>query len=126
VGAESLDVVDQVIGRVRRQIHGGITGMWGTPPGPALVEEHDAIRRRIEKATHSWRASRTRTSVQHERRLATWVPARLPVEGIAFPDIEHSGRIWLEMRIGAHHHRSFSDHHPGRMRVGARLAGTYP
>src|ERR1019366_210831 len=94
VAAESLDVVNQVIGRVRRQIHGGITGVWGTSPGPALVEEHHAIRRRIEEATHSWRASRARTPVQHKDRLATRVPARLPVEGIALPDIEHSGRIW--------------------------------
>jgi hypothetical protein len=63
--AECLDVGHEELRRVLAQFRVG-----QTPPGPALIVQHDQVFRRIEVATHPLRTAAAGSAVQHEDRQA--------------------------------------------------------
>src|SRR5258708_4160063 len=55
----------------------------------ALIEQHNAIARRIEEAAHAFGATRTRPAMQHQRGLAVGIAADFPIDALAVPHIQH-------------------------------------
>ena len=86
--AQAFDVAHEVVRPVRAQVGGRIGGMGARAAAVALVEENDAIRRRIEQAAKPGRAPGSRPAVKDDRRLACRIAACLPVKGVAVADIE--------------------------------------
>jgi hypothetical protein len=88
---------DEVLRRVRRQSTSGLAGVRRAPPASALIEQHDTVRGRIEQPAAPRRAARPGSAVDHERRLAVGVPARLPRHEVAVADVEHPVPIGLDL-----------------------------
>jgi hypothetical protein len=76
--AEQLHVRDEALRRVRGKIDLRLAGVRRAVTASALIEQHDPVRGRIEHPAVPRRAPRPRSAVDHERRLAVGVPARLP------------------------------------------------
>jgi hypothetical protein len=103
VFAKQLDVRDEVLGSVAGQIDVGLACVRRAPSAAALIEQHDAIRDRIEQPAVPPRASRPRATVDHNRRLAARVAARLPVHSVAVTDLQHSVLVWLDLWMHIRH-----------------------
>lgn len=69
----------------------------------ALVEQDDAIGRRVEEPAEPRRASRAGSSVEDHGRFAGGIAASFPIEKVALPHVELSGFIWLDWRIEVGH-----------------------
>ena len=100
---ETLDVRDEVWCRVAREIDVGLGGVRRAPSAPALIEEHDAIRRGVEEPRMPGRAPGARTAVEHHGRFAERVAARLPIHAVAVADVEHPVPVGIDPRIQVHH-----------------------
>jgi hypothetical protein len=104
VPAQELDVREQVVGRVGRQVDGRITGVRRTPAAAALVEQHDAVGIWIEVGQPARRGTRTRAAVEDDRGRAARVAAGLPVHPVPVADVEQAAvvRFGLRVRAGRH------------------------
>ncbi len=84
------------------QVRGGIAGeftVWTRAAGTALVEDHDAIVRRIEEApVHRARAG-ARSAVHEHHWHAVVVSRYLPVHLVVLVQPEIAGMMWLYVRI---------------------------
>ena len=120
--AQPLDVADQVRGRVDRQVDAVVGRIRRAVAAAALIEEHDAIRTRVEEPPPARRAARSRSPVQHDRGLRRAVAVHLPVDQLAIADVE------LPRRGRLIHRRSRP--RPGRSPAGAsrrsRVRGRTP
>ena len=97
---ERLDVADEMVCRVRREVRRPVAGMRQASSTAALVELDDAIARRVEPATSSRRAPAARAAVERHRRRAVRVAGGLPVDRLAIADVEHARRVRLDRRVG--------------------------
>ena len=96
---ESLDIRDEVLRVVAREISVKRTCMRRAAPAIALIEQHDPISARIEQPAMPHRAPRTRPSVQHDRGVAARISASLPVHAIAVTNLEHPVRVRFDRWI---------------------------
>ena len=67
----------------------------------AMIEQHDPISVRIEQPAMPRRASRSRTAMQHDGRLASRIAAGLPVDAITVANFEHAMLVrfdsWIQL-----------------------------
>jgi hypothetical protein len=103
LSTQELDVLDQVGCGVGLEVGGGVGGVRPAPLTVALIEQHEAVRARIEESPMPRRAARARAAVQHHGRLPTWVAAGLPVEGISVAHVQHAVGVRLDLWIHAGH-----------------------
>ena len=96
VPAQRLHVIDELPGGVALQVGRRATGVRRASSTAALIEQHDAIRRRIEQSAMPRRAAGTGPAVHHQRRLATRIAARLPVDADAVANIQFPVLIRLD------------------------------
>jgi hypothetical protein len=94
--SQLFHVSDKVMGRVGLKIDRRVVGERPASPAHPLVEQHDAITVWIKRATVAGGASRSGASVDYERRLASRVPADLPIDEVAVPDIKQSSLVGLD------------------------------
>ncbi len=73
-----------------------LTGQWPAAPGPALVEQDDAVGVGIEQAPLARRAARTGSTVEVERRLTSGIAAALPVHLVPVAHLEHPAVVRLD------------------------------
>jgi hypothetical protein len=106
---------NRLVSRVDRQVHRRIARVRSTASGAALVEQHDPIAARVEQAAHARRATRPRTAVEHQRRLARPVAAYLPVQALAVADVEHPVLLRLDARVARRHRSNPRPAVPGRV-----------
>ena len=87
-----LDIGDQVSGRVVRR-----RAVRRRLPAPALVEQHDAIELRIEKAAMDRSRAAARAAMKKHRRKPPRISARLDVDRVAAADghLLHCKRLQL-------------------------------
>src|SRR6185312_6368275 len=94
--SQALDVAEDAVGGVGREVDARVAGVWQAAAGVALVEEHDAEARRVEQPPHARRAAGAGTAVQHERRLTLGIAAGLPIDAVALADLEQARRVGLD------------------------------
>ena len=92
---DPLAIVDQVGGRVRRQVDVRLARVWCALTAIALVEQDDLVHRRVEPPSEARGRARTRPAVEHHCRLAVGIAADLPVETVAGTDVEHADLVRL-------------------------------
>src|SRR5690606_40530380 len=98
LATQLLDVLDEVPGGVVHEV-----GVRGGAPGAALVEQHDAILRRVVETAHLCAAAAAGAAVQQHHRLAVRIAALLVVELVAAIDLEGAGLVGLDLGVqGAH------------------------
>jgi hypothetical protein len=103
VSAQRLDVVDEVRRCVGTQIGIRIARQGAAAPRPALVEQHGAVRRRMEERSMPRGAAGTGSAVQEERRFRARITAAFPVHAMPVADPEHAGLIGLSCwQTGVH------------------------
>jgi hypothetical protein len=117
--AEPFDVRKQVSGGVGREMYSEVARMRQAPAAAALIEKHNAIGMRIEKAACAGRAPRARAAMEHDDRFTAWIATSLPVDEMPVADIEHAMLVWLNFWI-AYCHRIF-----GHPRTAVRYVFTY-
>src|SRR3546814_4313746 len=71
--------------------------------GAALVEQHDAVLRRVVEAPHLRAAAAARTAVQQHHRLAPGIAALLVMERVAVVDFELAGVEGFDLGIERAH-----------------------
>ena len=91
-----------------RQVGGGVAGVRGAAPAAPLVEQDDAVARRVEVAAEAGGAAGPGPAVHDERGLAVGVAAGLPVDAVAVADVEHALRVRLDLRIQVAHAASLA------------------
>jgi hypothetical protein len=74
-------------------------GVRRTAPAAALVEQDHPVAVRVEVAAGVDRAPRPWPAMAHERGLAIWIAADLPVHEVSVTDIEHPLLVRLYRRI---------------------------
>jgi hypothetical protein len=74
-------------------------GVRRTAPAAALVEQDHPVAVRVEVAAGVDRAPRPWPAMDHERGLAIWIAADLPVHEVSVTDIEHPLLVRLYRRI---------------------------
>lgn len=97
--AQRLDVPDQVLSRVRREVGGGTVGQRPAPAAAALVQQDAAVGSRVEVPANAGTRTRAWAAVQPQRRGPGGVADRLPVDLVAAPDGQQPGCVWLDGRI---------------------------
>ena len=98
VGAQLLDVPDQVPGGVGLQAGIQKGHRRRAPPAAALVELDEPVRVRVEQPAPPRAAAAARPAVQRHRRLAGRVAAGLPVDPLAVTDVQHPRLVRLDGR----------------------------
>ena len=101
--SQFFHVRDEVMGGVGVKIHRWVIGERSASPTHPLVEQHDAITVWVKRATVASGASRSGASVDHERRLASRVPAGLPIDEVPVPNIEHASLVGLDVWVPFDH-----------------------
>ena len=96
---QPFHVGDEVVGRVSREVDGGIIGERPAPPAHPLIEQHDPVAGGVEGSPGAWAAAGAGTPVHHQGRLSGRVAACLPVDKVAVADIEHARLLRLNRRI---------------------------
>ena len=97
---ESLDVIDEMCGRVRREVDDRLSGVRSAPAAAALIEEHDPIAIGVEPAPKARRRTASRAAVQDDRGLAVGVAGDAPREPVSVSDVEHAPVVRLAEREG--------------------------
>ncbi len=92
--AQALHVGDQIPGRVV-----GKFGVRRGAPAATLVEQHDAVMRRIEEAPTVGIAARAGTAVHEYHRLAARVAALLVVDRVQRRNGEPAAVVWLDFGV---------------------------
>src|SRR5690606_20732581 len=90
---------------VRHQVPGGVVlevGMGGRAAAAALVEQDDAVGRRIMEPAHELVAAAARTAMDQNRRLALGIAALFPVDVVDWRNLDPPRRIGLNRWIGYH------------------------
>src|SRR6185437_11425007 len=93
-----LDIGDQMRRGVVDQF-----GEWCGLPAPALVEQHDAVARRIEEAEVVRGQTGTRAAMQEHYRQAGRVAAFLHMQGVQRIDRQTPGPVRLDLGIQLAH-----------------------
>jgi hypothetical protein len=93
-GAQPLDVVDQMPGRVRLE-----RGIGSRAAAAALVEKQDVVARRIELAAMIGIAAAAGAAMEEDCGLSARRPAPLPIELVAVADGKPAGRKRLDRWI---------------------------
>src|SRR4029077_15483180 len=75
---ESLDVMDEVCGRVRREVDDRLRGVRGALAAAPLIEDHHPIALGVEPAPEARRGTASRASVQDDCGLAVGVAGDAP------------------------------------------------
>src|SRR6266571_5008738 len=83
--SKALDVGDQVVRGVGREVDRDVTGVRRASSGAALVEQDDPVGRGIEVPAMLVGAPGPRAAVQDDGRLPPRIPADLPVHALASP-----------------------------------------
>jgi hypothetical protein len=113
VGAEPLEVGDEVPRGVGVERDRGICGVGGAASAAALVEQDDPADRGVEQAGPRPVGAPTGPAVQHDGGDALGVPPGLPVGVVAVADVEHApvvrGAGWIpragcgaQLLVGGH------------------------
>src|SRR5262245_38407696 len=68
-----------------------------------LIEQHHAVRRRVEQPPMPRRTPRAGTAVKNDGRLAPGIAAHLPVDEITASDLQHALRMRFDLGIQAWH-----------------------
>ena len=99
--ALDAEVLAQLL-HVRDQVPGGVVDQTGVRPAAsaaALIEQHDAIRVRIEKAPGAIVAAGAGAAVHEDRRLALGVAAFLVVDLVHRRHAQHAALVRLDRWI---------------------------
>ena len=113
VAAELLDVAQQVVGGVDRQVGGRVAGVGAAAPAAPLVEQDHPVGVGVEDPPHPRRAARPRAAVEHHRRLALGVAAHLPVDELAVADLQHALIVGLDLGVAPRHDNPLPPATPG-------------
>jgi len=97
--AQPLDVRDQVVRGVRREVGRKVACVRRAAPAPALVELDDAVGGGIEVAPPARPAAAPGPAVEGDSRLAVGVAGRLPVDPVPIADVEHARLVRLDLRV---------------------------
>ena len=101
--AQPFDVGYQVRGGVGGERGVRIGGVRGAAPASALVEQHDAVRRRVEQPAPEGSRAGSRPAVQDDGGLALRVSAGLPVHAVAVADVQRAVLVRLDGEIEPGH-----------------------
>ena len=101
--AQQFDIRDQTPGRVSREVGLRRGRVRVAPPAAPLVEEHDAVGRRLKEPAVPVRASRPGAAVQDDRRLAIWTAAGLSIHKVATADVQHPTVVGIDLWIESFH-----------------------
>ena len=94
--AQPLHVLDQMPGGVVDQ-----AGVRTALAAAALVEEHDAVARRVEETPHPRVGAAARAAVQEHHRFAARVAAFLPVDLVQRRDAQHAAAVRVDRGVEA-------------------------
>jgi hypothetical protein len=97
--AQPLDVSDQVMGRVGRQVSAEVAGVRRAVAAAALIELDEPIAGRIELPPSAGPAAAARPAVQRHRGLAVRISGGLPVDTLPIADLEHTRGKRLDWRV---------------------------
>jgi hypothetical protein len=99
VPTQQFDIGEEMSCRVRGQIDVGFARVRRASSRSALIEQNDPIGAWIKGPPRARGAARTRSAVEHERGLAGWISAGLPIDLIPITNIEHAVlvrfNIWI-------------------------------
>ena len=99
VGSQELDIRDEVLRRVRRQVDVGLARVRRAATTVALIEQDDAVLIGIEERAVPRCAAGAGSAVKDERGAAVRVAAGLPIHLVAVTDREHAGVVGLDPRM---------------------------
>jgi hypothetical protein len=87
---QQFDICQEMGCRVGREIYVWVARVRRASSGSALVEQNDPIDVGIKRPPRTRGAARTRSAMEHERRLAGGIAARLPIELVPVTGLELS------------------------------------
>ena len=96
----------------------GALDVRGAPAAAALVEQHDAVLRRVEQPTLGRARAAARAAVQEHDGLAVGVARGLPVHLLAVADVEHAGVVRFDLGVEVAHQATIGEDARGARRVG--------
>ena len=76
---------------------------WRAAPAPPLVEQHHPVDPGVEEPPPAGAGTRARSTMEHQRRLAQRVAARLPIDQVAVSDAKHAVGERFDLRIQSAH-----------------------
>jgi hypothetical protein len=79
-----------------------------TASAATLIEEDETVPVGIEVASPAGHGARARAAMNHERRLAVWVAALLPIDPMTVADVHQAAIVRLGRRVEAGHVHLFS------------------
>ena len=103
VPPQSLQVGEEVLGRVGAEIGVRVARVGTAPTAAALIEENDPVGGGIEVAPQTGRAAGARSAVEDDGGLAGRVTAGLPIHLVAVPDVEHAVLVRFDLRVERGH-----------------------
>ncbi len=104
VHSQALDVSDEMVGGVSRQVCVLVTGQGTAAPAPSLVEDDRPVVGGVEGAPAVRGGRPSWTAVQPNRRQAIRRADDLPVQGVTVADVEMTGVVGLDWRVHANDH----------------------
>src|SRR5580698_945834 len=116
--ADTLDVRHQVPGGVAVQLR-----MWRGLAAATLVEQHDAVNRRVEEASAFRTGTAARTTMQEYHRLTLWITALLVIDRMQRRHRQEADIVSLDFRVqgatfDSWHEGSCSSRSTGRVKDG--------
>src|SRR5262249_33928914 len=96
---QELNVAEEVLGRITREVRGRIACVRRAPAAAALVEKDDPVGGGIERPADPGRAAGAGPAVQHDDGFSLRIPADLPVDPIALADVERSALVRFDLRV---------------------------
>jgi len=96
---QQFDICEEMGRRVAREIYVWVARVRRASSGSALVEQNDPIDVGIKRPPRARGAARTRSAMEHERRLAGGIAARFPIQLVPITGVEHSVIVGLNIWI---------------------------
>jgi hypothetical protein len=97
--SQQFDISEEMSCRVRGEIDVWLARVRRASSRSALIEQNDPIGVGVKGPPRARGAARTRSAVEHERGLAGWISARVPLELIPITNIEHSVLVGFNIWI---------------------------